>query len=152
MSEKKFDAELSGVDGKVRLYLPFDPNDVWGKKRRHQVAGTIGGHPFEGSIGVRGGKFFVVLNAAMRAKTKLGAGDEVAVKLRSIEGASGPEVPADLTKALAASKKARAFFDSLSAFYKNTWVSWIESAKKAETRADRVAKTVEHLEAGVKQR
>lgn len=46
----------------------------------------------------------------------------------------------------------RRFFDTLSPFYRTQWIQWIESAKKAETRADRIAKTIAALEAGKKQR
>jgi hypothetical protein len=37
--------------GHVRLPLPFDPRDRWGKRPRHYVEGTVAGTPFSGSVG-----------------------------------------------------------------------------------------------------
>ena len=58
------------------------------------------------------------------------------------------EVPADLAEALAHDDVARANFDGMSYTHRKEWVRWIEEAKKAETRATRLAKTVESLHAG----
>ncbi|TFV71950.1 DUF1905 domain-containing protein [Blastococcus sp. CT_GayMR19] len=52
--------------GHVRLPLPFDPRERWGKKPRHYVEGTIAGTPFAGSVGSAGGTAFLVLSAAFR--------------------------------------------------------------------------------------
>ena len=61
-------------------------------------------------------------------------------------------VPADLAAALAPDETARANFDGLSYTHRKEWVRWIEEAKKAETRATRLAKTVESLRAGQRAR
>jgi uncharacterized protein YdeI (YjbR/CyaY-like superfamily) len=47
---------------------------------------------------------------------------------------------------------ARTSFDGLSYTHRKEWVRWIEEAKKAETRATRLAKTVESLRAGKRAR
>jgi uncharacterized protein YdeI (YjbR/CyaY-like superfamily) len=68
---------------------------------------------------------------------------------------SGPRevtVPGDLEAALARDDTARATFDGLSYTHRKEWVRWIEEAKKAETRATRLAKTVESLRAGKRSR
>ena len=62
------------------------------------------------------------------------------------------EVPADLTAALAADDAARATFDTLSFTHRKEWVRWVEEAKKPETRATRLAKTVASLRAGQRAR
>ena len=61
-------------------------------------------------------------------------------------------VPADLAEALAHDHTAQANFDGLSYTHRKEWVRWIEEAKKAETRATRLAKTVESLHAGKRAR
>ena len=67
--------------GHVRLPLPFDPRERWGRTRRHYVEGTVAGTPFSGSVGFAGGTAFLVLSAAFRTSAGLTPGDEVAVRL-----------------------------------------------------------------------
>lgn len=52
------------------------------------------------------------------------------------------EVPADLEKAFLSNHPARAFFEGLTYGYKKEYVEWITSAKREETRNERIAKTV----------
>lgn len=59
-------------------------------------------------------------------------------------------VPDDLAKAFAKNKKAKTFFDALAYTGRKEYVMWIVSAKREETRAERVKKTVEKLLAGKK--
>ena len=61
-------------------------------------------------------------------------------------------MPADLAAALAQDEAARARFDGLSFTHRKEWVRWMEEAKKAETRATRLTKTVESLREGKRTR
>lgn len=54
-------------------------------------------------------------------------------------------LPDDLAAALAKKKKEQAFFDALSFTNRKEYVEWIVSAKREETRAERVKGTVERL-------
>ena len=67
--------------GHVRLPLPFDPRERWGRKPRHYVEGTVAGTPFSGSVGFAGGTAFLVLNADFRTQAGITPGDAVAVVL-----------------------------------------------------------------------
>jgi hypothetical protein len=58
--------------------------------------------------------------------------------------------PKDLQKLIAKNAKARATFDALSFTNRKEYVVWILDAKKPETRADRLAKTIDKLAAGKK--
>jgi hypothetical protein len=58
--------------------------------------------------------------------------------------------PKDLQKLLAKNAKARSAFDALSFTNRKEYVVWILDAKKPETRAARVTKTVELLSKGKK--
>jgi len=53
-------------------------------------------------------------------------------------------VPADLAAALDAAGRSAAF-DALSYSHQREYVDWIEEAKRADTRARRIAKTVEQI-------
>jgi uncharacterized protein YdeI (YjbR/CyaY-like superfamily) len=93
------------------------------------------------------------LNEELQAATGLVPGAAAEVTIEPVEAAATADaVPADLADAVTASAAARSFFDQLSAFYRNQYIGWIASAKRAETRQARVAEVVELLEAGVKQR
>ncbi|MFN7179592.1 YdeI/OmpD-associated family protein [Hyphomonas sp.] len=59
-----------------------------------------------------------------------------------------PEVPPDLAKALKASKPAATTFKALSATNQRDYVNWITEAKQVETRARRIAQSIEWLSEG----
>jgi hypothetical protein len=58
--------------------------------------------------------------------------------------------PADLAKLLAKNAAARAFFDTLSFTHRREYVGWIIEAKRPETRASRLGKTLDMLSRGKK--
>jgi uncharacterized protein YdeI (YjbR/CyaY-like superfamily) len=57
-------------------------------------------------------------------------------------------VPADLRTALARSAKAKATFAKFSPSQRREYIEWVTEAKRAETRARRVATTIEWLSEG----
>jgi hypothetical protein len=59
-----------------------------------------------------------------------------------------PKVPADLAGALRANRKAKATYDDFSNSHKAEYVEWITEAKRAETRAKRLATAVEWMSEG----
>ncbi len=80
-------------------------------------------------------------------------------KKLSDDGVSGPPrpkppanrkvvVPKDLAAALAKNAKARATFEAFPYSKKNDYVTWINEAKREETRAQRLATTIEWLSEG----
>lgn len=60
--------------------------------------------------------------------------------------------PADLAERLGENASAKATWDTLAPSHRKEYVGWIEEAKKPETRARRLDKTVEMLAAGVRDR
>lgn len=59
-----------------------------------------------------------------------------------------PGVPDDLREGLRRNPRARATFEAFSPSHKREYIEWIEEAKRAETRARRVAATLEWLAEG----
>lgn len=57
-------------------------------------------------------------------------------------------VPDDLKRALAGDKKARAAFENFPPSHQREYVEWITEAKREETRAQRLATTIEWLAEG----
>jgi uncharacterized protein YdeI (YjbR/CyaY-like superfamily) len=56
-----------------------------------------------------------------------------------------PNVPPELTKALARSKKAQQNFDNLAPSYRKQYIWWIGSAKREETRLKRINEAIRLL-------
>jgi hypothetical protein len=141
--------EKSGT--RVFVPLPFNPNDVWGVKARHHIRGTVNGYQVRGSLGSDGKQYFLLLGAAWRRDCDVDAGSKVDVVL-SPEGPQSENMSADVIEALDAEPKAKAFFESLATFYRNTYIKWIESAKKPETRTARIKEMIQLLKQGKKQK
>ena len=124
------------------------PNVVSSKLRgMTKVEGTINGHPFRAAMepNTSGGHWLHV-NKAMLAGAGAEAGDTV--KLAILGPEPEPTVAADLRKALNASCEAKALWLTLTSDGRRIWIRWIESAKKPETRARRVTRTVDQLSEG----
>jgi hypothetical protein len=70
-------------NGVVYAVVPFDPRDVWGKRVRHYITGTLNDEPYEGALGTRGGVWFFPVNKEARERIGLAAGDEVRVRIEA---------------------------------------------------------------------
>jgi hypothetical protein len=151
LTTQHFKTTIAKAGTRIFIALPFDPNDIWGVKQRHYITGTVNGHKVRGSLGSDGEQYFLPLGAAWRRDCGLDAGDEIDVTL-SPEGPQAEGLSADVVDALAAEPQAKAFFESLATFYRNTYIKWIESAKRPETRAARIKEMIELLKAGKKQK
>jgi hypothetical protein len=115
------------------------------------IAGTINGHAFRTSVMPDGkGGHSMMVNKAMRAGGKVGPGDEVTVVFDVDTSTREPDAPADLVTAVSASAKANATWLDITPRARGEWVEFVEKAKRAETRARRIAKSVERLSAGVR--
>lgn len=121
-------------------------------RARVPVVLTLNGHLARTSAFPLGdGTHYIHINRQMREAARVAPGDRVRVTL---EVDTKPRVviaPADLRGALARSAKARAVFDGLAPSHKREYVRWIAEAKRPETRARRVAQTVERLAQGAKE-
>jgi hypothetical protein len=143
--------ELGGKTA-AGIEVPEDVVAALASGSRPPVTVTVGGHSYRTTVARMGGRFLVPLSAANRTAAGVAAGDEVDVDIEADTAAREVEVPADLTEALARDDAARAAFDGLSYTHRKEWVRWVEEAKKADSRATRLAKTVEALRAGKRTR
>jgi hypothetical protein len=151
LTTQRFKSTITKAGSRTFIPIPFNPNDVWGVKQRHHVTGSVNGCQVRGSLGADGARFFLPLGAAWRRHNRLDAGAEVDVVL-SPEGPQAEQLSADVAAALEAEPQARAFFEALATFYRNTYIKWIESAKRPETRSARIDEMVQLLKAGQKQK
>jgi hypothetical protein len=143
--------ELGGKTA-TGIEVPDDVVAVLGSGSRPPVTVTVGGHSYRTTVARMGGRFLVPLSAENRTAAGVAAGDQVDVDIEPDTAPREVEVPPDLAEALAGDDAARATFDGLSFTHRKEWVRWVEEAKKADTRATRLAKTVEALHAGKRTR
>lgn len=151
MSTKRFKTTVAQSGGRTYVMLPFNPNEVWGVKRRHYVTGSLNGCAVRGCLDSNGSRFFLPLGAAWRRDNGVEAGAKVEVVLAA-EGPQSDALSPDIVAALDAEPQAKAFFDSLATFYRKNYIRWIESAKRPATRSARIAEMIRLLKAGKKQR
>lgn len=139
-----FTTALSVRGTSVAVPIPFDPNDTWGPRERHDVTGTVGGHTIRGPLQPDRDGFMLLLGPAFRRDAQLDLSTDVEVVL-SPEGPQLYELSSDFRDAITAVPEARAFFESIPTFYRKNYVRWIEAAKRPETRTKRITEAVEQL-------
>lgn len=143
--------EDAGSSGGAYVTIPFDLEEVFGKKRM-KARVTFDGELYRGTIGRYGGTYMVIVRKDIREAIGKEPGDEVEVTIEEDTEPRVVEVPADVKAALAAEPEAEAFFDDLSFTHKKEYVQWVEEAKREETRERRIGKMIEMLLEGKKTR
>jgi len=153
MESKRFAVAVAAAGrGKLLVPIPFDPDQVWGAKRRHHVAGTVNGVRVRAVIEPSGDGFGFTLGPSSPSGRGVAPGDTVTVELAP-EGPQRDDLAEDVAAALTADPDAGAFFDSLAQFYRRGYLRWIDATKRRpEQRAERIAEMVRLLRSGVKQR
>jgi hypothetical protein len=137
---------------RVVVPLPFEPDDAWGPKPAHPVAGSVNGVRVRAVVEVVDDGWGIVLGPAWRRDFGIAPGDEVEVIL-SPEGPQREDLAEDIAAALAAEPEAGAFFDGLAQFYRRAYLRWIDATKRRpEVRAERIVAVVDLLKAGIKER
>ena len=100
----RFESELiMGHKNIAAVLVPFSPERVWKStpvmvdapysrkpQAAHLVAGTLDGTPFEGWIGKRWGRRFIIVDQALRKRAGVAVGDVVEL----VVSARRPEAPA----------------------------------------------------------
>lgn len=131
------------------LVLPAHASAKLSTRGMTTVDGVLEGHPFKATLEPDGqGSHWLKVSRALREATGARIGDTVALEITPAVGELEPSVPADLRKALAAAPQARAQWSGLTPVARRDWIAWITSAKKAETRARRVANACDMLTEG----
>jgi hypothetical protein len=89
------------------------------------------------------GHLFLPVRSEIRKKIKKQEGDYVRIIL--FNDNEPLYVPQELIECLNEEKASLQFFNNLSESEQNNYVKWIYSAKKEETKANRIVKTIEKL-------
>lgn len=151
IQEQTFSAMIQKEGKFIFVALPFAPREVWGARPRFYVNGTINEIAVRGTLGAEGQNYFLRLGAAWLRDSRMAVGDTVTVSLAP-EGPQVETVAEDIAAALLANPKARKYFDGISTFYRKNYIRWIESAKRPETRANRINEMIALLEDGKREK
>lgn len=116
-----------------------------GRGKRPPVRATVNGYTYRTTVAPYSQMLLMPFNAQHRAATGLRGGEEIEVDLVLDNEPRDVAVPSDLAAALAAEPAAATFFAGLSYTNRKSYVTWIEEAKRPETRAARLAKALEML-------
>ncbi len=151
MNEKTFRTTVSGAGGKAYIELPFDPDEAWGRRARHDITGTVAGHEYRGKVQTVEGRFRLSLGPAWLRDKGIGIGDEVEVAIKP-EGPQIDLMEPDLVAAFSADPEARAIFEGLTTYCRKNYMRWIGDAKRPETRARRIAEMMAMLHRDAEER
>lgn len=139
--------ETAKNDSPILLSFPKWVSEKYPARGMTKVEGTINGHPFRAALEPNApGSHWLRVNQAMLNGASVGAGDTVQLAILGPE--PEPRVPSDLRAALDPSQEAKMLWKDLTPTGRRDWIRWIESAKKPETRARRVRRTIEQLAEG----
>lgn len=136
--------------GGAFVEVPFDVEKEFGSKRP-KVRAMIEGVPYRGILTRMGtDRHLLIILKEIREQTGKTFGDEITITVEPDTEPRVIEVPAELKKAFKNEKEAKAFFEKLSYTHQREYVTWINEAKREETRQNRIAKTIEMLKKGKK--
>ncbi|MGE0599928.1 MAG: YdeI/OmpD-associated family protein [Dehalococcoidia bacterium] len=149
---RTFTAAVQSSKGQWHIELPFDPDEAWGTRERHHVAGTVNATKIRGPLAVVSGHPALILPPAWRRDSPLEPGQPVAVELWA-EGPQLEDLTEDIRRALDGSPRANEFFQSLPSFYRKAYLTWLSgSARRPAVRAERIEQFIRLLEAEKKER
>ena len=154
MSEKRtFTATIQNAGGGgAFVEVPFDVEEAFGSKRP-KVKAMIEGVPYRGLLTRMGTEYhMLIILKEIREQIGKTLGDEVEITIEEDTEPRTVKVPSDLKQAFKSDPDAKAVYDELSYTHQKEYASWIEGAKKDETRQGRIAKTMEMLKQGKKGR
>lgn len=146
--KKSFTAKLIAYShGKLtRLVVPSGVAKSFDSLGRVALQGTINGFPFRTSlIRLQDGTNCIVVNSAMRKGAKAKVGNTVEVTLERSNTVRHVELPADIQRALAKSRKAAAAFDKLTPSHKRAYIDYVSQSTRPESRKWRIEQMIEKL-------
>ncbi|RKG69705.1 DUF1905 domain-containing protein [Corallococcus exercitus] len=150
MASRKFKAKLEVANdaGGRFVRCPFDSREEYGEARP-PVVGTVNGHPFRSRLMVYGGITYLGFTKDVREAAGVEEGAMLSITLEKDTAPREIEVPEDLQRALDAEPALRDVFTKLAFTHRKEFVQALTEAKREETRARRLAQTLEKLRAKV---
>jgi len=142
----KFSTTMFQMGNNTGIEVPADVVAALDAGKRPPVVVNVNGYEYRSTVAPMGGKYLLPFSADRRKESGINGGDAIDVELTLDTTPRTVEVPADLQAALDASPTAAAAWETLSYTYKKEHARSVLDAKKAETRARRIAAVVAKLE------
>lgn len=131
------------------LIVPEEIVEALGGKQTKRVLCTLNGRPLRRALQyMRTGERFLLVSKTLRRELRLGAEDLVQVTLAPDPAPEQVDLPEELVEGLAAWPEAEAAFNRLTPGRQRNLVHYIDTAKRSETRAERVVKLLHQLADG----
>jgi hypothetical protein len=131
------------------VVLPASASTKLPTRNALTVDGRINDHAFRAVLQPDGRKsHWLKVTPAMLKGASAAIDEEVTLEVGPSATELETPVPADLRKALAAAPKAKAVWKEISARARRDWITWIVTAKQAETRARRIDNACDMLGGG----
>jgi uncharacterized protein YdeI (YjbR/CyaY-like superfamily) len=146
---KNFRATLENSGDKLNwviIRVPFDVAKIWGKRGQLKVKGEINGFPFRTSLFPDGkGGHILMVNKKMQAGGRVRFGMKAHFQMEPDTAKREINVPKELQRELARSKRLSKFYDSLS-FSIRKWIAdMVGDRKQPESRVRSAQRTAEWL-------
>jgi hypothetical protein len=130
------------------VYVPPEVARALGPAKRPAVRVVVNGVELRTTIAVYGGRAMIGLRRDIREAAEVAPGETIALAVELDTQERRVEVSDDLAAALATDPEARSAFERLSFTNRSEYVAWVESARRAETRQQRIAATPALLKSG----
>ena len=130
----------------VVVRVPFDPAEVWPRRKRLRVRGTINGFAFRTSLfksAERG--YLLLVNKGMQRGAGVRPGHAAEVVLEPDLEVRPVIVPPELESVLRQSRSLRAWHERLSESLRRALADWIAQSKSAGSRKRRAELTAERM-------
>lgn len=148
MKEYRFTAKIIKNPNVNSGYIefPHDAEKEFGRKGQIKVKAYFDGFEYRGSLVKMGHPCHIIgLNKKVRDAIAKGPGDTVDVLIIEDIEERVVEVPADFEAALNKNETTKGIFEKMSFTHRREYVEWIISAKKSDTRENRINKVIEML-------
>ena len=131
--------------GGAFVEVPFDVEKAFGSKRP-KIKAMIEGVPYRGTlVRMKSENHLLLILKSVREQIGRTFGDEIKVSVELDVEERVAVVPAELKRAFKSDKEAKTIFEKLSYTHQKEYVTWINEAKKEETRTRRIISTLQML-------
>jgi hypothetical protein len=148
MKTYEFDAKMltDGIHDWGFVEFPFDVQKEFGAKGQIKVVASFNGFEYRGSLVKMGHDCHIIgITKPIRAAIGKNPGDMVHVIIKQDLKPRLVELPNDFVSLLKNNPVAQTFYETLSYSNRKAYVQWIISAKKEETRQQRLTASIEKL-------
>lgn len=145
----EFDSGIKMLEGKMKwkvIYFPHQASEVFGTNGKVPVDVTVDGHSFEHTLLPSKNGHYFVYNEFMRRAVGKELGDSVHVLLKACKENRQVVLPAYVEEVLESRNVLDAFLRQPD-YIKREQLQFIELAKKAETRQNRISALCGKLQA-----